>query len=216
MSEENGRPSNVLGVIKAFTKPLLTDRLLPPVPGTLPEAFEALYARRQDPWGVLASPLAHQRYLAIVEAVAQVSPCRSILDVGCGEGALTRYLVGCAGRVVGIDVSATAVERARRLVPKATFESSSLAAFDAPEAFDVVLAVEMLYYVKCRTAAIEKLLSLGRSVIVSYTTRERSRVEPYLERFCAPGDRRFHSFFGLKRHGFTIARLSARPEISPC
>ena len=103
-------------LLDAFTKPLISDRVLPPVPGTPPEAFEALYASRADPWGVLASPLADQRCLALVEAVGQFSPCRSIFDVGCGEGALTRYLVGCATEVAGIDVSATAIERARRLV----------------------------------------------------------------------------------------------------
>jgi len=207
MTKQSNDGMTVLGAIKECVKPLRTDRALPPVPGTPPEAFEALYARRSDPWGVLVSPLAHQRYLALVEAVGAYSPCESILDVGCGEGALTRYLVGSADRVVGVDVSSTAIARARRFVPKATFECSTLEAFAPRQAFDVVIAVEMLYYVKCRRTAIEKLLALGRSVIVSYTAREQHRLDPYLDAFCQPGDREFHSFFGLKRHGFVVVRL---------
>ena len=89
---------SLMHVVQSLTKPLISDRALPPGPGTPPDRFEALYAARPDPWGVLTSPIAQQRYLAIIEVVAQHCPCGSILDVGCGEGALTRYLVGCARR----------------------------------------------------------------------------------------------------------------------
>jgi SAM-dependent methyltransferase len=135
---------SILNTLGALSKPLVTDCMLPPEPGTPPEAFEALYARRPDPWGVLASPLAQQRYLTMVEAVSAFSPCRSILDVGCGEGALTRYLVGCATHIAGIDASKTAIARVRRLVPRASFHCTTLDAFVADQVFDVVLAVEVL------------------------------------------------------------------------
>ena len=204
---------NVFEIIKGLAKPLRTDRALPPLPGTPPSAFEALYARCPDPWGVGVSPLAQQRYLALVAVVSQHSPCGSILDVGCGEGALTRYLVGFAPRVAGIDASATAVARARQLVPKAVFECSTLEAFSTDDVFDVVLAVEVLYYVKCRNAAIRKLLALGRSVIVSYTHRERAHLDPILDAYCTVEQRVFHPFFGLKRHGFTVAHLGRSPAL---
>ena len=198
---------SVLKMLDAFTKPLISDRVLPPRAGTPPAAFEELYARRADPWGVLASPLAQQRYLALIEVVGRHSPCQSILDVGCGEGALTRYLVGCANEVAGIDASPTAITRARQLVPKATFHCCTLEDFRPERVFDVVLAVEVLYYVKAVDVALEQLLALGRSVIVSYTSRERRRLEPYLDPYCPPSHRVFHSFFGLERFGFTIAHL---------
>src|SRR5262249_52239646 len=154
---------------------------LPPVAGTPPDDFEALYARRPDPWGVMASPIAQQRYLRLVETVAQLAPCASILDAGCGEGSLTRYLVGSATDVWGIDASPTAIKRAQQLVPKATFRCCTIEAMDPGRWFDVVLAVEVLYYVPSVDRAIEKLLSLGRHVIVSYTNRERERIEPHVD-----------------------------------
>jgi 2-polyprenyl-3-methyl-5-hydroxy-6-metoxy-1,4-benzoquinol methylase len=193
-------------------RPLVTDRALPPVPGTSADAFESLYARRPDPWGVLESPLAQQRHLALVETVGRHSPCTSILDVGCGEGALTRYLVGCATEVAGIDASRTAIRRARRLVPRATFHCCTLEAFSSDRLFDVVLAVEVLYYVQAVDVAIERLLALGRSVIVSYTNRERHRLEPYLEPYCPAEQRAFYPFFRLTGFGFTVARLVRPPK----
>ena len=197
--------NRLLDTVRAFARPLRADRIVPPLPGTPPEAFERLYAGGPDPWGVLLSPFAQQRYLALVEAVGHRSPCGSILDVGCGEGALTRYLVGHAREVVGLDVSRTAVDRAGQLVPKATFRCSTLEAFSTHETFDLVLAVEVLYYVASVPAALDKLFALGRTVIVSYTNRERARLEPHLDRFFPPEQRVFHPFFGLKQYGFTIA-----------
>jgi len=202
---------SLLHTIREMSRPLTTDRELPPAAGTPPDAFEALYARQMDPWGVLTSPIAQQRYLRLVEIVGQLAPCGSILDAGCGEGSLTRYLVGCATEVWGIDASATAISRARQLVPRATFRCCTLEALDTARRFDVVLAVEVLYYVASVDRAIEKLLSIGRHVVVSYTNRERERLEPQIERWCPARDREFHSFFGLERFGFTVAHLAA-PE----
>ena len=73
MAGDKTDTASVLDVIKALARPLKTDRVLPPIPGTPPEAFEALYARRPDPWGVLTSPLAHERW-TLDPIVAQYCP----------------------------------------------------------------------------------------------------------------------------------------------
>src|SRR5437763_969607 len=170
-TRRNDRSTSIWKVLQGLTKPLFSDRTLPPAAGTRAEAFEELYARGSDPWGVLMSPVAHQRYLALVEVISRYSPCGSLLDVGCGEGALTRYVVGCAKEVVGIDASQTAIRRAQDLVPRAKFHCCTLETFEVDRPFDVVLAVEVLYYVPSVDVAIRRLLKLGRSVIVSYTSR---------------------------------------------
>ena len=51
------------------------------------------------------------------------------------------------------------------------------------------------------------LLALGRSVIVSYTNRERHRLEPYLEPYRSTRQRAFYPFFRLTGFGFTVAQL---------
>jgi hypothetical protein len=111
--------SGFIDTVRALTKPLKADRLLPPLPGTPPEAFERLYAGRADPWGVLLLPI-----------------------------------------------------------------------------------------------ALDKLLTLGRTVIVAYTSRERSRIEAHLDRLYPPESRVFHPFFGLKNHGFTIACLRGCGDVT--
>jgi demethylmenaquinone methyltransferase/2-methoxy-6-polyprenyl-1,4-benzoquinol methylase len=57
------------------------------------------------------------RWRRAAAAATRLGPAMSAIDVACGTGALTRELVrrvGPAGRVVGVDVSAAMLERARR------------------------------------------------------------------------------------------------------
>ncbi|MDJ0337376.1 class I SAM-dependent methyltransferase [Cryobacterium sp. PH31-O1] len=48
------------------------------------------------------------------DVVAHFDPALPVVDVGCGNGSCTRWLAGLFPRVLGIDVSAGAVELARR------------------------------------------------------------------------------------------------------
>jgi SAM-dependent methyltransferase len=53
---------------------------------------------------------------------AHADPTLPLVDVGCGNGRQARALAGLASRVVGIDLSAAAVERARRESEDASLE----------------------------------------------------------------------------------------------
>ena len=57
--------------------------------------------------------------------------------------------------------------------------------------------------------AVRRLMSLGDHVIVSYTSRERDRIEPHLEPYCDARTRRFYPFVESTKFGFTVAHLSA-------
>lgn len=153
--------------------------------------------------------MAHQRYMALVHEIGRLSPCASILDVGCGEGSLTQYVTGFARETVGIDVSGVAIERARRAVPRGTFHRVRLEDFEPERRFSVVLAVEVLYYVPSVADALRRLMSLGDHVLVSYTSRERDRIEPYLEPYGDTRSRRFYPFFESTKFGFMVAHLRA-------
>jgi 2-polyprenyl-3-methyl-5-hydroxy-6-metoxy-1,4-benzoquinol methylase len=131
----------------------------------------------------------------------------SILDVGCGEGVFTERLASIAREVIGIDPSAIAIERASRRVPGAAFLCTTVEDFDPRRRFDIVAAVEMLYYVESVEATLEKLRKLGRTVILAYTNRDRARLDPHFDRY---GNTCLRSIvrFGRSRHGgFTIAVL---------
>ena len=98
----------------------------------------------------------------------QKIPHDSILEVGCADGKLTKELIKYADTVVGIDVSSSAVERARKKVSKAKFFVSSLEDYSTKEKFDLIICSEVLYYIKDEKKALSKLKKLGRHLITSH------------------------------------------------
>jgi len=113
--------------------------------------FDRVYAK-PDPWGYAASLYEAARREAVLAALPR-RRYRSVLEVGCGEGYLTRLLAERADRVVGIDVSDSAVALARSSSPPANVRmvrGDLLGHALPPEAraggFDLVVCTEVLYY----------------------------------------------------------------------
>ncbi len=197
-----------LRVLASFLKTIRADRRLGASTDRNSTAFEHLYRENEDPWGLRGSPFTQYRYLALLERLASFTPCRSLLDVGCGEGLFTRYLTGLASSVVAIDLSATAVVRGRQNVPGAEFHCVSVQEYVPQQRFDVVVAAEMLYYADDVEQALDSLRALGDVVVVSYARARAPQIEHRL-RHAGHITSTFHSFFQSKKHGFTIASFGA-------
>jgi 2-polyprenyl-3-methyl-5-hydroxy-6-metoxy-1,4-benzoquinol methylase len=75
--------------------------------------MDADYAGSPDPWGYTTSWGADhlQRIGALLER-ARVGPGVTVCDIGCGEGYVTRRVAQTGARVIGVDVSPTALSRA--------------------------------------------------------------------------------------------------------
>lgn len=100
-----------------------------------PDQYERFAADRRRPFDDL---------LALVDPV----PGGSVVDLGCGTGALTAELHRHtrAAQTLGIDSSRAMLERAPE-VPGLRFELGDLAAWDPPEPVDVVFANASLQWV---------------------------------------------------------------------
>ncbi|RYZ37827.1 MAG: class I SAM-dependent methyltransferase, partial [Sphingobacteriales bacterium] len=81
-----------------------------------------------------------------------LKPGLSVLDVGCGSGAITRGMaerVGPQGRVVGIDPSETPILQARQQAgefPQLTFQTADVYDFETAEQFDLVTCARVLQW----------------------------------------------------------------------
>lgn len=140
--------------------------------------------RLGDPWN-MESPLEQARFAA-TNALIERSFGRvgTLLEVGCGEGHQSRVLGAIADQVHGIDVSPTAIARARDRVPGAHFAATDI--HDQPwgdgqGCFDLVLACEVLYYIKDIPATLERMSHLGRACLVTFFVPALGRVGPHLE-----------------------------------
>ena len=76
-----------------------------------------------------------------------------VLDVGCGSGVKSEYLIAHGLDVVGIDVSDRLLDIARREVPEGDFRELSMTDLDRlPDAFDGVFAQASLLHIPRKDA----------------------------------------------------------------
>jgi ubiquinone/menaquinone biosynthesis C-methylase UbiE len=118
--------------------------------------FEKVFTR-EDPWRHFVSEYEHRKYLKQIEAIKQYAPHpQNILEIGCAEGAHT-LMVGRAfpeARILGIDISKTAVERAKQNcqhlqnvnIIQADIRELFKKGYFPENTFDVVIQSESLYY----------------------------------------------------------------------
>ena len=145
-------------------------------------ALEQLFRQRPDPWDFFTDPYESARLTHLQELVQQV-PHRSVLEVGCAEGALTAWLTTVAEHVVALDISATACERARTRAPKATVLVENIGSYTPQMVFDLVVCAETLYYMRYPAAVLAQLHHLGTAVLVTYTRHERKRLDSIVAGF---------------------------------
>lgn len=73
-------------------------------------------------------------------------PWGRVLDVGCGEGLLTRRMAPFARDVVGIDADQAMIARARDLAPRLTYVHGDVLSADVGGPFDLVTCFMTLHH----------------------------------------------------------------------
>jgi trans-aconitate methyltransferase len=107
-------------------------------PVTPAEAWEFRYAESPKRWSGHPNP-------TLVDVVADLTPGRAV-DLGCGEGADAIHLARQGWEVLGVDISPTAVQRARAAAVEAgvdgrtTFEAHDLSSWEPDDEVDLVTA----------------------------------------------------------------------------
>jgi SAM-dependent methyltransferase len=113
-----------------------------------PEWFEALYREQGDPWSFETSAYERAKYDHTLASLP-TPRFRNVLEVGCANGVLTERLAPRCDRLLGVDVSGTALAAARHRcadLPQVTLERRRLPAEAPPGCFDLVLLSEVVYY----------------------------------------------------------------------
>ena len=97
-----------------------------------------------------------------IEPWLEVREGTRVLDVGCGVGRWSRLLAGRGARVLGVDLSPTMIDQARRradsdgVAERCRFAVADLSRLDLEERFDLVLGVTVLQHIldpeACRAA----------------------------------------------------------------
>ena len=145
-------------------------------------SLNAVY-RVPDPWG-MESERERTRFERtnnlIIDNIGQVG---TLLEVGCGEGHQSKYLIRVCKQLYGIDVSGRAIERARNRCPEGRFYVGSLSnaqCMSEVKRFDLAVACEVLYYVKDVPATLRQLSACSDWCLITYYDKQAYRLDPYV------------------------------------
>lgn len=109
------------------------------------ESFDAHYARKPEGWDFEGSWY-ERRKRAVTVAALPRERYRSALELGCATGVLTAALTERAEAVLGTDISAAPLERARTRAPAARFVQAALPSEWPEGRWDLVVMSEVGYY----------------------------------------------------------------------
>jgi SAM-dependent methyltransferase len=123
-------------------------------------------------WAQIAGSLSHEEEERIKQTLSLIpEDCTSLLDVACGDGRMTNYLIPCLGKVVGLERSREALRHVKADRVLGTLESLPF----ADGSFDLVLCCEVLEHLSFEVypRAIEEMQRIAsKHVIVTVPNRE--------------------------------------------
>ena len=117
---------------------------------------------------------AHAYILPVLDEMLRGVPTNAcVVDIGCGNGAVTALLAKRFPAVTGVDFSDSGIEQARRHFPQVRFERADVSgemAELAPGSFDLAVSLEVvehLYQPRLFAANCFRLLKPGGRLVVS-------------------------------------------------
>ncbi|MGV3557442.1 class I SAM-dependent methyltransferase [Larkinella arboricola] len=125
-------------------------------------------ASRRAAMPTVANPILDRRTVenSNRNLLKHLKPGLSVLDVGCGSGAITRGLaerVGTAGRVLGIDPGEKLIAEAQQHtagLPQLAFQQADLFNFETEERFDLVTCARVLQWLNRPEEALVRMKNL--------------------------------------------------------
>tara|TARA_R110000782_G_scaffold67650_3_gene136586 strand:+ start:2156 stop:2758 length:603 start_codon:yes stop_codon:yes gene_type:complete len=134
-------------------------------------AFEDMYKAEDtegfDSWQ--SQNVRHLRHRLALEILDDYN-FSSVLEIGCGKGSMTQFLKKANNRVLGIDISPTAVEKAKASHPEIEFRAMDALAIDTlDETFDLAAVMMTLAYVSNWRGLLAKIASVAdNALLVEY------------------------------------------------
>lgn len=147
------------------------------------DGLEKIY-RIPDPWN-LDSPREHMRFeLTNREIEKRFGKVGSMLEIGSSEGLQSTYLSKLCESLHGIEVSATALQRASQRLPNANFYLGDLSQQpwnEETDRYDLVVACEVLYYISDVKKTLQMMSRLGKACFITFFSPEAYKLSDIVD-----------------------------------
>lgn len=134
--------------------------------GSLIGKFEEMYQAFDDPWDQSKREkfaLEKQIALQLIKNNSHKNP----IEIGCGHGHFTNEIQKVTGKATGIDISNSAIQKARSIYPHCKFECADISDISLIQTInpDCIMMVEISWYV------LEKLEKFKKDVSYSFSKK---------------------------------------------
>jgi SAM-dependent methyltransferase len=156
--------------------------------------FDRRYKKGLAPWGEISDGLCNWLSKLREEAVV-LAPEGRIVEIGCGDGALTSRLSRDSREVIGLDISMEAIKRAKERESKnLTFSVHDIERDPLMGENSLIICEDVLYYIpfvsmkKVARRLSEALLNGGILLVIDYLPEDMETRYYYqlLSQFLAP------------------------------
>lgn len=130
--------------------------------------FEEMYQKFHDPWEQSTREKNSYEKLIGLEIIKN-NNFTNVIELGCGLGHYTNLIKSVSNKVTGIDISETAIERAKKNYPDCNFLVSDIDNNLLYENVDCIMMIEVTWYILDKIEKFKKIISNLKGVGVYHT-----------------------------------------------
>ncbi len=123
--------------------------------------FEGMYHDFEDPWKqTIMERETLEKYVAI--EIVKLKGYKRVLELGCGLGDFTARLKLATDSALGVDVSETAIKKAKIRHPESNFLTADILDFDVYRKFnpDCIIMAEITWYILDKIGSFKSFLQM--------------------------------------------------------
>lgn len=110
--------------------------------------FEKLYQNCEEPWNQISGEMFRTDKAVILNLITKYNR-KNIVEIGCGLGSFTKRIFDLGVNVTGVDISTTAIKKAKEKYPDINFLVGDILDFYIYEKInpDCIVMAEITWYV---------------------------------------------------------------------
>ena len=136
--------------------------------GKLVGKFEEMYQHFEDPWEQSTRELyCYEKTIGL--EIIKNNNLKKVLELGCGHGHYTRKIKNFASTSIGVDISETAINKAKIIYPECEFIVSDITNPNLYVDVDCIMMIEITWYVLEKLEIFKNIISKHKGVSFFHT-----------------------------------------------
>jgi ubiquinone/menaquinone biosynthesis C-methylase UbiE len=136
--------------------------------GKLVGKFDEMYQTFEDPWEQsIRENFSYEKTIGL--DIIKNNNLNTILELGCGHGHYTNKIKNVSKNAIGVDISETAIKKAKMNYPDCEFIVSDITNINLYNNIDCIMMVEITWYVLEKLSEFKKIISKYKGLSFFHT-----------------------------------------------